>query len=483
MTTRTFGVAAAGTLVALASLVCLFAGPERRVVRHRRRARRASCSAPASCSPARSATAGSVRSSGSPRCRTRSSPGLFAPGEVDALGDLGNAHLLSGFTTITLAAMVAMVGISDAVHLFLGTTAAGTLGAIGAIVVAASDLEPAGAAALVAGAATALTPLLPAVSLRLAQLPLPHIPTDPDDVRHDEQPAYDATLLDQAHAADQFLTGLVSASAIVVAVCDLLLVLEGGAWGFVLVARHVVVAHAPRPAPARPRPTPGAADRRPDRAAPRGPAECSSGAARRVRIVLLAGGIVIGAIACWSGCAGRPRAGPRSGRASPTSSSCSSSSRSSRSRLPSSTRTAGPVRCSAEGAGRSADWDPVSVRRDQVDAQKYVNRRLTNALLTSDANAQESPLRSVSRATIVSAVVGALVVLGFLAYGFVSRGGNTDWQEEGAVVVARESGTRFVYLSGLLHPVANLTSARLIAGGGERGRLRLGELDRRGRPR
>ncbi len=107
----------------------------------------------------------------------------------------------------------------------------------------------------------------------------------------------------------------------------------------------------------------------------------------------------------------------------------------------------------------------MSVRRDQVDAQKYVNRRLTNALLTSDANTQESPLRSVSRATIVSAVVGTLVVLGFLAYGFVSRGGNTDWQEEGAVVVARETGTRFVYLSGLLHPVANLTSARLIAGG------------------
>ncbi len=161
--------------------------------------------------------------------------GLFAPGEVDALGELGNAHLLSGFTTITLAAMIAMVGISDAVHLFLGTTAAGTLGAIGALVVAASDLEPAGAAALVAGATTALTPLLPAASFRLAQLPLPHIPTDPDDVRHDEQPAYDATLLDQAHVADQFLTGLVSATAIVVAVCDLLLVVDGGAWGPVLV--------------------------------------------------------------------------------------------------------------------------------------------------------------------------------------------------------------------------------------------------------
>jgi len=233
-TTRTFGVAAAGTILALTSLVCLFAGP----------------------SLVWSAIAGGMavlllgtgiilsRAFGDSRIGALFGftalpyafiAGLFAPGEVDTLGALGNAHLLSGFTTITLAAMIAMVGISDAVHLFLGTTAAGTLGAIGALVVAASDLDPAGAAALVAGAATTLTPLLPPVSLRLAQLPLPHIPTDPDDVRHDEQPAYDATLLDQAHAADQFLTGLVSATAIVVAVCDLALVLEGGTWGFVLV--------------------------------------------------------------------------------------------------------------------------------------------------------------------------------------------------------------------------------------------------------
>lgn len=234
LTTRAFGVAAAGTLVALASLVCLFAGP----------------------SLVWSTIAGGLavllvgtgivlsRAFGDSRIGALFGftalpyafiAGLFAPGEIATLGELGNAHLLSGFTTITLAAMIAMVGISDAVHLFLGTTAAGTLGAIGALVVAASDLEPAGAAALVAGVAVALTPLLPAASLRLAQLPLPHIPTDPDDVRHDEQPAYDATLLDQAHAADQFLTGLVSASAIVVAVCDLLLVVEGGTWGFVLV--------------------------------------------------------------------------------------------------------------------------------------------------------------------------------------------------------------------------------------------------------
>ena len=121
MTTRAFGVAAAGTIVALASLVCLFAGP----------------------SILWSGIAGGLavlllgtgillsRAFGDSRIGALFGftalpyafiAGLFAPGEVATLGDLGNAHLLSGFITITLAAMVAMVGISDAVHLFLGTT-------------------------------------------------------------------------------------------------------------------------------------------------------------------------------------------------------------------------------------------------------------------------------------------------------------------------------------------------------------------------
>ena len=233
-TTRAFGVATAGAMIALASLVCLFSGPS--IVWSAIAGGLAVLLLATGVALSRAfGDSGIGALLGFTALPYAFIAGLFAPGEVDALSELGNAHLLSGFTTITLAAMIALVGISDAVHLFLGTTAAGTLGAIGALVVAASDLEPAGAAALVAGATTALTPLLPAASLRLAQLPLPHIPTDPDDVRHDEQPAYDATLLDQAHVADQFLTGLVSATAIVVAVCDLLLVVEGGAWGRVLV--------------------------------------------------------------------------------------------------------------------------------------------------------------------------------------------------------------------------------------------------------
>lgn len=233
-TTRAFGIGAAGTLIAASALLCLFAGPSM------------VWSGVAGALALVLLGAGIVLSRAFDDSRAGALlgfaalpyafvAGLFAPGQAAALTDLGTPHLLSAFTAVAVAAMLAMFGISDAVHLFLGTTAAGTLGAFGALVVAAGEVAPTAAAALVAGVATALTPMLPKASLQLAQVPLPHIPPDPDAIRHDEQPAYDAGLLSQAHSADKYLTGLVSATALVVVVCDAPLLANGGFWGAVLV--------------------------------------------------------------------------------------------------------------------------------------------------------------------------------------------------------------------------------------------------------
>lgn len=233
-TTRTFGVATAGALIAAAALFCLFAGPALiwSWIAGGLALLLLAAGIVLSRALGESGTGALLAFASLPYAFVA---GLFAPGEVAELTGLGTPHLLSAFTTVAFAAMVAMFGVSDAVHLFLGTAAAGTLGAIGALVVATGEVAPAAAAALVAAVATTLTPLLPTTSLRLAQVPLPHIPPDPDDIRHDDQPAYDAALLGQAHAADQFLTGLVSATALVVVVCDVLLLANGGIWGGVLV--------------------------------------------------------------------------------------------------------------------------------------------------------------------------------------------------------------------------------------------------------
>src|SRR5258708_6882844 len=74
--------------------------------------------------------------------------------------------------------------------------------------------------------------------------------------------------------------------------------------------------------------------------------------------------------------------------------------------------------------------------------------------------------RQRPKANAASAVaVGTALWLAAVAlYGVLMPGGATHWQESGAVIVEKETGARYVYLAGRLHPVLNYASALLILG-------------------
>ncbi|SDP39682.1 type VII secretion protein EccB [Actinacidiphila guanduensis] len=61
-------------------------------------------------------------------------------------------------------------------------------------------------------------------------------------------------------------------------------------------------------------------------------------------------------------------------------------------------------------------------------------------------------------------VLGLVGVMVVGIYGFVVPGGNTAWRKDGAFVLAEDSGARYLYVEGELHPVLNEASARLVAG-------------------
>lgn len=103
-------------------------------------------------------------------------------------------------------------------------------------------------------------------------------------------------------------------------------------------------------------------------------------------------------------------------------------------------------------------------RRDQVQAHTFVVGRLVSALLRAEPDAPMTPLRRFIVGVIGGVVLGALVVAGFGIYGVFSPGGNTSWQSGGVLVVEKESGARYVVVDGVLRPVINYTSARLILG-------------------
>ena len=60
-------------------------------------------------------------------------------------------------------------------------------------------------------------------------------------------------------------------------------------------------------------------------------------------------------------------------------------------------------------------------------------------------------------------LVAAIGLGGFALYGLFA-GGGSKWRDAGAVIVEKESGARFVYRDGRLHPVLNYASALLIVG-------------------
>ncbi|GIL31649.1 type VII secretion protein EccB [Actinocatenispora comari] len=101
-------------------------------------------------------------------------------------------------------------------------------------------------------------------------------------------------------------------------------------------------------------------------------------------------------------------------------------------------------------------------RREQIRAYRFVTRRIVSALLGGDPEAADPPLRRVGLTTFASVMVGALVLAGFGVYGLVRPGGNTSWRNGDVLIVEKETGTRFVYRSGRLHPVLNYASARLV---------------------
>jgi Type VII secretion system ESX-1, transport TM domain B len=104
-------------------------------------------------------------------------------------------------------------------------------------------------------------------------------------------------------------------------------------------------------------------------------------------------------------------------------------------------------------------------QRDQLQAYRFLRRRAVSALRFGDANSAVAPSRRVGLGTVVG-VLCAVVAAGAVGgYGFLRPSGG-GWRKPGQVVIEKETGAAFVLGSdGVLHPMLNYTSARLLAGG------------------
>lgn len=145
---------------------------------------------------------------------------------------LGAPHLLTACSAGLVVAVPALVGVAEKAVWFTAATTAALLGAGGAWL-AADVLTGVEAAAVVAGAALAFSPLCAPVAIRLGRVPLPTLPRTPADLLADPPRPARAAVREAVVRADGLLTGMLAGCAVVVVACALLL-MRGDVWATVL---------------------------------------------------------------------------------------------------------------------------------------------------------------------------------------------------------------------------------------------------------
>jgi type VII secretion protein EccB len=103
-------------------------------------------------------------------------------------------------------------------------------------------------------------------------------------------------------------------------------------------------------------------------------------------------------------------------------------------------------------------------RKDQVQAYFFVVGRLAAAVTHGKPDVLEAPAKRMTTGTVLGFILAAVImgVFGILGM-FVPASGDSSWRQEGAIVMDKTSGARYVYLGGQLRPVLNYSSARLVS--------------------
>ncbi|MDM4784667.1 type VII secretion protein EccB [Micromonospora sp. b486] len=103
----------------------------------------------------------------------------------------------------------------------------------------------------------------------------------------------------------------------------------------------------------------------------------------------------------------------------------------------------------------------MRTRRDQVQAYRFVTRRIVSALLSGDPETNDLPMRRLGMAVFGSVIAAAVVLGGVGAYGQLTS--NSAPLEPNTLVIERETGATYYFgEDGVLRPTLNYASARLI---------------------
>jgi type VII secretion protein EccB len=106
----------------------------------------------------------------------------------------------------------------------------------------------------------------------------------------------------------------------------------------------------------------------------------------------------------------------------------------------------------------------MASRKDQLQAHQFSVQRMVSALVTRESDPEHPPFKRPATAAFGSVAIAIVALAGVWVYGLVVPGGSKSWASGDAVIVEKETGTRYVYVDGHLRPVTNYASALLALG-------------------
>lgn len=99
-------------------------------------------------------------------------------------------------------------------------------------------------------------------------------------------------------------------------------------------------------------------------------------------------------------------------------------------------------------------------KKDLVEAQAFSRRRLLTAFVSGAPGGRELEPTKPLRAVVAGVSLSVLLVLGSLGFGLLRPALPQGWDDN--ALVTTDGGSRYVAVDGVLYPVLNTTSARLV---------------------
>ncbi|GLZ77210.1 type VII secretion integral membrane protein EccD [Actinorhabdospora filicis] len=151
--------------------------------------------------------------------------GLLLLGDLPALTGISGPRVMAAGAVATVFAVLCGIVVIPYAPVFLCAAMCGAALTASGALSALLGANPAEAGAAVATIAVAFVPALPMLSFRISRLPMPTVPKSPQQLRQDGEKVDGEIALVRSERADQHLTGMLTAVAIVAAAAMLALAL------------------------------------------------------------------------------------------------------------------------------------------------------------------------------------------------------------------------------------------------------------------